>query len=73
VAVTGDVIDVGRRGHLEDRDDLVPLSGGGTERDEIASRKLTCERTDHRSTRQKPTGVPVKVRIDLSQRPKVSL
>jgi hypothetical protein len=50
MAVTGDVIVVECRECLVDRDDLAPLSGGGTERDEIASRKLTCRRTDHRST-----------------------
>jgi hypothetical protein len=48
--VTGVVIGLGCREVLEDGDDLVPLSGGGTERDEIASRKLTCRRADHRST-----------------------
>ena len=50
MAVTEDLIGVRDHEGVEDRDDLVPLSGGGTKRDEVASRELTCRQTDHRST-----------------------
>ena len=71
MAVVEDMTGVGCRDGLEDKDDLAPLSGGGTKRDEIASRKLTCRRTDHRST---ATGRPDRLRVhpNLAPMSKVS-